>query len=153
MVLDGKAYEPKYLPCATAECLRTGSNLDMADPATQAYVRALDQQVFKDIGTGATLGTLATPVGVGARVLFLLGIGASAGQAATSEKSCETGRDEALKAVTEKGAEAFFSEMLGHTPGAAARATALINLSGGWDAFVNRVKVDFFGMKHDDSKN
>ena len=34
-----------------------------------------------------------------------------------------------------------------YAPGAAARASALINLSGGWDAFVNRVKVDVFGIE------
>ena len=109
--------------------------------------------MLKDIGTGATAGSLVTPVGVGARVLFLLGISASSGQVVTSDKPFETGRDEALKAVTEKGAEAFFIEVLGHTPGAAARATALISLSGGWDSFVNRLKVDLLGIKQDDSQN
>ena len=152
VVLDGQMYQPKYLPCATAECLRTASNLDMSDPQTQAYVKALDAQVFKDIGTGATVGTLVTPVGSGARVLFLLGIGASTGQIVMNENSFETGRDEALKMLTEKGAETFFGEVLGHTPSAAARATALINLSGGWDAFVNRVKMDLLGIKQDDGK-
>lgn len=29
--------------------------------------------------------------------------------------------------------------------GTAARASALINLSGGWDAFVNRIKVELIG--------
>jgi len=62
--VPGKAYEPKYHSCATTECVRTGANLDMNDPATQAYVKALDAQVFKDIGEGTTLGSLVTPVGV-----------------------------------------------------------------------------------------
>jgi filamentous hemagglutinin len=51
-----------------------------------------------------------------------------------------------LKALSEKGGETFFREVLGQTPSAAARATALINLTGGWDAFVNRVKIDLFGV-------
>lgn len=116
-------------------------------------MKALDQQVFKDMGTGAASATLATPLGVAGRVLFWVGAGASGGQAATSDKFTETAFDEAMKAASEKGGEKFFSEVLGHTPGAAARASALINLTGGWDAFVNRVKVDVFGMKSDDTKN
>jgi filamentous hemagglutinin len=52
-----------------------------------------------------------------------------------------------MKAASEKGGAKIFEEVLGHTPGAAARASALINLSGGWDAFVNRVKVDVFGIE------
>ncbi|MGE0350437.1 hypothetical protein [Hydrogenophaga sp.] len=69
VVLDGKVYEPKYHPCATTDCIRTGANLDMADPSSQAYVKALDKQVFKDIGKGATVGSLVTPVGVPGRCL------------------------------------------------------------------------------------
>ncbi len=145
-VIDGKSYEPKYFSCATLDCVTSRSNLDMNDAGTQAYVKALDQQVFKDIGTGATAGTLVTPVGVAANVLFGLGIGASIGQSATSDEKWSTARDEFLKAVSEKGGEKFFTAVLGHTPSAAARATALINLSGGWDAFVNRVKIDLFGV-------
>jgi filamentous hemagglutinin len=57
-----------------------------------------------------------------------------------------------MKAASEKGGAKFFEEVLGHTPGAASRASALINLTGGWDAFVNRVKIDLFGMNPNDTK-
>lgn len=151
--LDGRNYSPKFHACATTACSQSGANLDLNDPGTQAYVKALDQQVFKDIGTGATAATLAMPVGVGARMLMVLGLAASGGQMATSDKPFEAGRDEALKVLSEKGGSVFFEEVLGHTPGAAARASALITLSGGWDAFINRVKIDVFGVKPDDTKN
>jgi hypothetical protein len=152
LTLGDKNYSPKFYPCATAECVKSGGNLDMNDAGTRAYVKALDQQVFKDIGTGATAATLATPLGAAGRVLFWLGAAASGGQAATSDKPTETGFDEFMKAVSEKGGAKVFEEVLGHTPGAAARASALINLAGGWDAFVNRVKIDLFGMKPNDAK-
>ncbi len=74
-------------------------------------------------------------------------IGASIGQSATSDEKWSTARDEFLKAVAEKCGAVFFEEILSHTPGASARASALINLSGGWDAFVNRVKIDLLGIK------
>jgi filamentous hemagglutinin len=151
--IDGyETYTPKYFPCATAECVRSGQNLDMSDPETQAYVKAIDTQVFKDIGTGATVGTLVTPVGTGAKVLFWLGMGAFTAQVASSEQPTNTATDEAIKVLSEKGGEKFFMEVLGHTPSAAARATSLVNLSGGWDAFVGRVKIDLLGVKPDDRK-
>jgi filamentous hemagglutinin len=152
LALDDKSYSPKFYPCATVECVKSGGNLDMSDAGTRAYVQALDQQVFKDIGKGATAATLVTPTGAAARVLFWVGAAASGGQVATSDDQWEAVKDEILKAVSEKSGEKFFTEILGHTPSAAARATALINLSGGWDAFVNRVKVDFLGARSDDPK-
>ncbi len=124
----------------------------MTDPATRAYTKALDAQVFKDIGTGATAGTLATPVGAGARVLFWLGASASVGQVATSPRPTDTAIDETLKMISEKGGEKFFTEVLGHTPGAAARTAALINLSGGWDAFVSRLTINLMEVKSYESQ-
>jgi len=60
--------------------------------------------------------------------------------------------DEVTKSASGKGGEVIFEKVLGHTPGAAARASALIELSGGWDAFVNRVKIDLLGMTPNDTQ-
>jgi filamentous hemagglutinin len=152
VVLDGQMYQPKYLPCATAECLRTASNLDMSDPQTRAYVKALDEQVFKDIGTGATVGALVTPVGVGGAGLSGVGLLAVIGTVAVSDAPVGALRDEVIKETLESGAERFFRTVLGHTPATAARVAALINLAGGWDVFAERVKTDLFGVKVDESK-
>jgi filamentous hemagglutinin len=139
MVVGGKAYEPKYWPCATAECVSGAQNLDMTDPGTQAFVKALDAQVFKDISTGVNYGLIATPVGVPGRVLAATGVMASAGSAMTDSSAV----DEALKYGSQYGATRFFTDVLQHTPAAAARAVAIIDLTGGWDAFVARIKKDF----------
>lgn len=152
VVLDGKAFEPKYFQCATTECIRTGSNLDMGDPASQAYIKALDAQIFKDIGKGATVGSLVTPVGAAGNALFVLGLLASGGEVVTSQAVLETARDEVLNEIAEKGGEAVFREILGHTPAVAARAAALINLAGGWEAFTERVKTDLLGIKSNEQK-
>lgn len=152
VVVDGKPYAPKFHPCATVQCMEGGRNLDLNDPGTQAYVKALDQQVLKDIGKGATLASLVTPVGAGGAVLSGVGLIASGGQAAMSEKPVQEGFNELLKAASEKGGVVFFEKVLEHTPANAARAVALINLSGGWDAFVNRMKIDLFEIKPDDTK-
>jgi len=124
----------------------------MSDPQTQAYVKALDAQVFKDIGTGATVGTLVTPVGVAGAVLTAVGTGAAIGEATVSDAPIGALRDEVIKETLESGAERFFRNVLGHTPATAARAAALINLAGGWDAFAERVKTDLLGVKVDEFK-
>ena len=152
VIINGVAYTPKFYPCQDSACILSGQNLDNNDPNTQAYTKALQQQAFKEIGTAATAGTLVTPVGVGGTVLFWLGAGASAGQVAMSDVKFDTTRDEVLKALSEKGGEAFFRDILGHTPGASARATAIVNLSGGWDAFVVRFKTDVLGIKTNEAK-
>jgi hypothetical protein len=138
IVVGGKAYEPKYWPCATAECVSGAQNLDMTDPGTQAFVKALDAQVFKDIGTGTAIATLAFPIGAPAAVLTGTGVMASIGSAATDSNI----QDELLKEASQYTAMKFFQEVLNHPPAAAARAVALIELAGGWDSFVGRLKKD-----------
>lgn len=147
--LDGRNYSPKFHACATTACSQSGANLDLNDPGTQAYVKALDQQVFKDIGTGATAASLITPVGIPGATLTVLGLLASGGQVVTSDKPTDAVIDETIKAVSEKGGESIFRDILGHSPASAIRAAALINLGGGWDAFAERVKVDLLGLKNE----
>ncbi|MBL5980374.1 hemagglutinin repeat-containing protein [Comamonas sp. NyZ500] len=140
-ILDGKKYQPKYFPCAKPECL--GSNLDSSDPGTQAYIKAMDAQIFKDISTGANYATLMTPAGASGQTLAAVGLVASAGSAFTDSNAL----DELLKYGSQKGGEKLFVDILGHTPANAARAIAIIDLSGGWSAFVERFKVDILGMR------
>jgi filamentous hemagglutinin len=140
-ILDGKKYQPKYFPCAKPECL--GSNLDSSDPGTKAYIKAMDAQIFKDISTGANYATLMTPAGASGQTLAAVGLVASAGSAFTDSNAL----DELLKYGSQKGGEKLFVDILGHTPANAARAIAIIDLSGGWSAFVERFKVDILGMR------
>jgi filamentous hemagglutinin len=137
--VDNKNFAPKYFPCANTDCIRGGVNLDKSDPGTQAYIKALDGKIFKDMSTGVNYATLVTPVGAPGAILAGVGIAASIGSAATDS----TAIDELLKNGSQLSATKFFTEVLGHTPAAAARAVALIDLSGGWDAFVQRLKTDF----------
>ena len=48
VVVNGEFYEPKFYSCATTECMVGGHNLDSTDPATQAYIKALDQKIYKE---------------------------------------------------------------------------------------------------------
>lgn len=61
--------------------------------------------------------------------------------------------NEIIKAGSQAGAEKLFTDVLGHTPSTAARAVALIELSGGWDAFVERVRIDILGLPVQETRN
>lgn len=147
LTIDGKSYSPKFHPCGTTECLRAGGNLDRSDPDTKEYINALHQQIWKDIGTGATVGALIAPVGLTGAGLALVGTGATAAGIATSTDPLSDLRDETIKAIAEMGAVKFFENILQHPPAAAARAAALINLAGGWEAFTERFKEDLLGIQ------
>ena len=143
--VDGKSFSPRCFSCATTACVAGGKNLDMSDPGTQAYVKALDAQVFKDISKGTNYGTLVVATGPAALLFSGTGIAAAIGSALTDS----TALDEVSKFVSQQGATAFFVQVLGHTPAAAARAVAIVDLAGGWEAFVKRMKIDVMGIENE----
>lgn len=142
-ILDGKRYQPKYFSCSTLECMVSNANLDISDPGTMAYIKAMDAQIFKDISTGVNYATLITPGGVAGTVLAGTGLVASAGSALTSSSVM----DELIKFSSQEAASKFITDVLLHTSNTASRINAIIDLSGGWDAFVKRVNNDIIGKK------
>ncbi|MCL6557183.1 MAG: DUF637 domain-containing protein [Burkholderiales bacterium] len=77
VVVDGKVYEPKYWTCATAECLTRNANLDTTDPATQAYLGALDKKTLDDVGMASAVVALVNPLGAVGAVAGATGTGTS----------------------------------------------------------------------------
>ncbi|MNY84733.1 hypothetical protein D3C78_08930 [compost metagenome] len=139
-ILDGKLYQPKYFPCATPEC--QGSNLDKSDPGSKAFLEASNAQFFKDIGTGATYAALIAPSGI----VGTTAVGASLFASLGSVLNGTDFWDELMKVGSQQAAEKLFVDALGHTPSNASRAVALIDLAGGWTAFVERFKIDLLNI-------
>jgi filamentous hemagglutinin len=131
-------YSPKFLPCATPDCIRTGKNLDMSDSSTQAYVKALDAQVFKDINTAGTVGTLLTPVGVAGNTLGILGPLTSIAAGFMEDKFTTTFAKEGLQLA----AASYLKTVYGVSDAIANRITATVDLAGGWQAFIDRMKSE-----------
>ena len=133
IVVNGTAYQPKYHPCATAECL--GHNLDTADPGTQAYIKAMDKKIIDDVGMAATITSLAVPGGA---------IGNSAAVTGTVTNIISSIVDDPVQALgketSTQAATSYLKNVLKISSAAATRLVALIGLSGGWDAFVSRTK-------------
>ena len=133
IAVDERIYSPKYFACAIPECL--GKNLDMSDNETQAYVKALDKKILEDLNTGANLLALASPTSLA---------GAIAGTA-SPVTSVVLGHldgepDKAgLKELSQVTASQYLQKIYGLTNGAATRITALIDLTGGWQRFVDRI--------------
>jgi hypothetical protein len=134
-VIDGELYKPKYLPCATTECIRTGSNLDMSDAGTKAYVNALDKKIMDDMNNAATVVTVVSPVGVAGNIAGVIGPASSVVSGFISNETTSALAKEAIQ----MGAEKYLRGVLELGEAAAKRVVGTIDLAGGWEAFVNRI--------------
>ncbi|PRC90621.1 hemagglutinin repeat-containing protein [Solimicrobium silvestre] len=141
--VDGKTFEPKYFPCPRVSAGCGGQNLDMSDPQTAAYVKALDKKALTDIGTGATLVAVAVPVGTAGAVAGVIGISASVSAGIINETSGTA----VSKEIVQMAAQKYLETVFGLPAAAAVRIAALIDLAGGWDAFVTRTKEEALEKK------
>lgn len=129
-----KTYSPQYFPCATSTCIATGKNLDSSDPGTQAYLKALDAQVFKDINTGATLATIVSPVGVVGGIAAVVGPLTSISAGFVEGVSGAVAAKELLQFAVAQ----YLTKVYGLADVIALRVTAVVDLAGGWQAFIDR---------------
>ncbi|MGE0350436.1 hypothetical protein [Hydrogenophaga sp.] len=74
-----------------------------------------------------------------------MGLIASAGEALTGSSLT----DQSLSELSQRGGQWFFENVLQYPTTDATRAVALIELAGGWDAFVKRVKADLFRLEEE----
>ncbi|MDB5990621.1 MAG: Polymorphic rane protein Filamentous hemagglutinin/Adhesin, partial [Herbaspirillum sp.] len=137
-VVEGKTYEAKYFPCPTASAGCGGQNRDMADPGTQAYVKALDKKIFNDIGTAASVVAIVNPVGAVGTAAGITGTAANAISGFLFDPATAVGQE-----VTQRGFSEYLKHGLKMSAPMADRIVAIIDLAGGWDAFVNRAKAEF----------
>ena len=134
LTLGDKSYSPKYFPCATPECVKSGGNLDMSDAGTRAYVKALDKKVMDDINAAATVGTIVAPVGVVGSMAGYVGPATSLVSGLISDQGLEA----AFKEGLQFGAAKYLNQVYKFTEAAANRLVSVIDLNGGWQAFVDR---------------
>ena len=135
VTLGDKNYSPKFYPCATAECVKSGGNLDMGDAGTQAYVKALDKKVMDDINTAATVGTIVAPMGVAGTLAGLMGPATSIVSGLLEDKAWSA----IFKEGTQIAAEEYLKGVYKFPAELAKRFVAGIDLAGGWQAFVGRI--------------
>ncbi|HEY4317198.1 MAG TPA: hemagglutinin repeat-containing protein [Herbaspirillum sp.] len=136
--VNGNLYQPKYFPCASIEC--QDHNLDMSDPGTQAYVKAIDRDILEKIGTATNVAILANPVGAIGVTTALVGSAAGLAGGVIDDSLPEAIATEML----EYGAEMYMRKVYGLPKAVAVRAVTLIDSAGGWDAFVERTSNYLF---------
>jgi filamentous hemagglutinin len=130
--VNGDMYQPKYFPCADIRC--QDHNLDMADPGTQAYVKAVDLNIVKNIGNVTDAAIILNPMGA---VGITGGAVGSAVALAYGVHSDSVGEAVAVEAL-QYGSIQYMKKVFKLTEAMAVRAVAHIDLAGGWDAFVER---------------
>ncbi|QRX81605.1 hypothetical protein [Glaciimonas sp. PAMC28666] len=138
IVVDGKMHAPKYFPCPRASAGSGGQNLDMSDPGTAAYVKALDKKILGDIGAGASGVALAIPGGA---------IGIAAGLTGTVVNLISALIDDPVYVIgqeaTTRAATSYLKNVLKMSTPNVVRLVALVDLAGGWSAFVSRMQSEF----------
>ncbi|SCW99140.1 MULTISPECIES: filamentous hemagglutinin N-terminal domain-containing protein [unclassified Pseudomonas] len=48
VLVDGEAFNPRFLPCGDASCVASGAAIDLKDPETQRWISAGDAKAAKD---------------------------------------------------------------------------------------------------------
>jgi hypothetical protein len=92
--------------------------------------------VFKDIGTGATVGTLVTPMGVAGALLAVLGPLTSVAAGAAEDKFGTATSKELLQFT----AVQYLTKVYRLSDATVNRLIATVDLAGGWQAFIDRMK-------------
>lgn len=143
--VDGVNYQPKFWPCGNEACVAHGSNFDMNDPETVAFLKATDKKILSDIGNGATLAVLANPVGAVGAVGSVVGTSASIVNGLIDDQLFKAIAKEALQA----GAARYLQFVYKLSEAASTRITALVDMAGGWDAFLDRAQKEIAGADKD----
>lgn len=135
--IDGyETYTPKYFPCATTECVRSGQNLDMSDPETRAYVKALDKKILDDIGKASTVAMVVSPAGVVGGVAQVVGPVTSIASGMLEDQTLKSLLKEGLQAVAGR----YLQTVYGFSETIANRVVSIVDLGGGWQAFMDRAE-------------
>lgn len=141
VTVNGTTYAPKYYSCAVPQCL--GQNLDISDPETQEYIKAMDKKLFDDIGKAATVASLVSPVGAVGGTAGVVGAGSSLISGILNDEGMQTAIDESGQI----GAQRYLETVWKIPAAFAVRIMAVVNLAGGWDAFVERTQQELSDEK------
>ena len=129
--IEGVTYQPKFFACGSPECQASGANLDLNDPNTRAYVRAMSVKAASDIGTTASLIALINPVGAASVTAQTLSIAADLSRIALDKSAKEV----AINQTIQYGTESYLKYVATLPAKQAQRVIAAIDLLGGWQAF------------------
>ncbi|MCJ1880743.1 hypothetical protein [Pseudomonas nitroreducens] len=127
---EGVSYSPKFLPCASSECISTGANLDFSSFETLQYLKAADAKSLSDlskilgIGAVVTGGTTAVGLALASNIPALVS-GYMKGDLSGA----------ATSAALSIGFESYASSR-GLTPDMASKIANILTVMGAWDGIV-----------------
>ncbi|MFV3335518.1 ShlB/FhaC/HecB family hemolysin secretion/activation protein [Pseudomonas sp. NY15437] len=130
VAVEGVVYSPKFLPCASSECIATGANLDFSNIETLRYLRAADTKSLNDlskilaVGAIVTSGGTATALGAASNIPSLMA-GYLKGDLSGAMSS----------AALSAGFESYASAR-GLSPDIAGKLANILTVMGTWDGVV-----------------
>jgi filamentous hemagglutinin len=133
VVVDGKAYSPRFYQCANAECLAVGSNIDFSDLATLGWIRAVDVNAVARASERLAIAAVIAPSSaVGALSLGSTGLGLVAGYLADTKKGT-------ISATALGIGFTSYASARGLTPVQATRLNSAIEAAGGWAKIADKI--------------
>jgi len=137
ITIGDRTYSPRYSSCATSDCIASGKNIDMSDPEIQVYIKAIDRAILDDINKGATVAGVLSPVGIAGKIIQVLGPITSVAGGYMSDQ----GGAALSKELIQVAATQYISRIYGLGEASASRIASAVDLAGGWQSFVNRLKA------------
>lgn len=122
--------------------------MDTSDPGTQAYIKAMDKKAFDDIGKAATVTSILTPISIAGTIASYVGPASSLASNAIDGSLEKAG----TKEITQFAVGEYFKKIYGISAAAATRITSIVDMSGGWQAFVDRT-LNYASTGSDDKGN
>ncbi|MCL6690635.1 filamentous hemagglutinin N-terminal domain-containing protein [Pseudomonas sp. R3.Fl] len=137
ITVEGVSYSPRFLPCASAECIAVGANIDLSNAETLRYLKAADAKSLNGLGKILSMGAIVSSGGAATGLAFASNIPALMSGYMKSDFSGAL-----TSAALSSGFESY-ARSRGLSPEAAGKIANVLNVMGAWDGIIESGRNNF----------
>ncbi|WP_201773773.1 DUF637 domain-containing protein, partial [Pseudomonas sp. PI1] len=130
ITVEGVSYSPRFLPCASAECVAVGANIDLSNAETLRYLKAADAKSLNDLGKMLGLGAIVSTGGVAT------GLGSVSTITGLISGYLKEDLSGAASSVALSYGFESYARSRGLSPEVAGRLSNALGIMGAWDGIV-----------------
>ncbi|MDN6877038.1 DUF637 domain-containing protein [Pseudomonas citronellolis] len=134
ITVEGVSYSPRFLPCASAECVAVGANIDLSNAETLRYLKAADAKSLNDLGKMLGLGAIVSTGGVAT------GLGSVSTITGLISGYLKEDLSGAASSVALSYGFESYARSRGLSPEVAGRLSNALGIMGAWDGIVKSGK-------------
>lgn len=125
------------MPCASAECVAVGANIDLSNAETLRYLKAADAKSLNDLGKILSMGAIVSSGGTATGLAFASNIPALMSGYMKNDFSGAL-----TSAALSSGFESY-ARSRGLSPEAAGKIANVLNVIGAWDGIIESGRNSF----------